>query len=719
MEIRDMETGELLQPMTLADLLRRLTPAVIRALNSLPGPIQRRLLDLPLRAQMALIDLPAPLQLQVIDALSQWGRPRIANGHGQGPATQESGALVATGRSTAMPAPGSQAKIAADLLDMLMGRGHTPDWMRGGVRVPVQRRQAAPPLMLEGSMSGSANPPPMPIFGPLRLPPSPGRGLPTFRPFELPLIRVARNHFPNRQEQLFSDIQARGLPPHRSAADASWLANHLPGLDANELLLLLHLPAQRSLSNLRALVVSKPAHRSLAFMVNLAAGNPGVSVANLVSMANLPLARTADIPPLIARKPMLISFRDWANVALALPARSVEDLVALTSLLPAKPLASIIVVGGAGPHRCGTDLVHLVQRLGARTPAEIVLLADIPARILRDLEELGNGVTATRTAAILAQLATSLSTTEPEWLLLLADLPGCTLLPARRARAICNALSRHEALLLTAARAQAALGTAHINHESGRLKTIIEARTGWTYANLMTVLTWAHFTSFDNMSRIVCNPKVDTLARLLAWLANPVVNNGNQLEAVLQNPKIQGAADVDYLLFHVTPATPGNPGVILPRYSLGDISSWITRPWADRGAAAVQKTAVNGKMLVSQIPGTGTTAGQRYSKDDDSVAWAGHICHLAMSFNSIGMPPNPVATFTGFHVSWRLPGAKDKPSDPRQFFSVNNGRVAVTDAKGGYPTGANPVATAALRAAMLAEATAMMRSYLVKLNCWM
>ena len=226
----------------------------------------------------------------------------------------------------------------------------------------------------------------------------------------------------------------------------------------------------------------------------------------------------------------------------------------------------------------------------------------------------------------------------------------------------------------------------------------------------MTVLTWAHFTSFDNMSRIVCNPKVDTLARLLAWLANPVVNNGNQLEAVLQNPKIQGAADVDYLLFHVTPATPGNPGVILPRYSLGDISSWITRPWADRGAAVVQKTAVNGKMLVSQIPGTGTTAGQRYSKDDNSVAWAGHICHLAMSFNSIGMPPNPVATFTGFHVSWRLPGAKDKPNDPRQFFSVNNGRVAVTDAKGAYPIGANPVATAALRAAMLAEATAIMRS---------
>ena len=698
----DEETGHVLPRLTLADLLTDLSPRVVRALNLLPVAMRRALGDLPLRAQMTLIDLPEATQLQIIAELSLLGRALPPHAAALGDAANP-GQAVVVGRGGAAPRPGQGGGLPADLRDFLLGRGGAPEWLRG-VRIPMPRRAAAAPRLLLG-------PPALPAprlaplglgrlgpigFGRVRLP-----GLRALGPPPIPLPR----HLPTTpQEQLFGAIEARGRPAHRSRADVASLVNQLPGLDADEALSLLRLPARRSLANLRQLVAARPLHRSLPFMVGLAAANPTLSVENLRRLADLPHARTADIPLLVANRPVAVGVRELARMAVALPARSAQDILALAALFPARSIPDIILIGGAAAHRSGPHLVRLARRLPACTPAELVALANIPVRSLGQLEELGRGISPVRTAVILVTLATTLGAIDPEWLVLLADLPGCTLLPAPQARAICNALSRHRALLGTAANAQAALATAHIGHNSIRLRDVIAARDPLTHANLMVVLNWAHYAGYANMLAIVGHAKIDTMARLVAWLNNAAVDDGNRLLAVLQNPKIENAADIDYLLIHM----------LNPRYSLTQLAQWLGRPWATRGAGVV-KTFVNGRVPLNQVPGAGGTAGQRYTPDQNSGAWGGHVYHLSMSF-TVGGPHNTIATFTGFHVTWRAAGAIPHGADPRQFFTVNGGLVAVGAAAGAYPGGPGAAITAA---AMLAEATALMESYLPRLNCWM
>lgn len=437
---------------------------------------------------------------------------------------------------------------------------------------------------------------------------------------------------------------------------------------------------------------------SLAQATQVAQDYSGYSVANLVRIARLSLARPVDWRAIVDGRPAVASILNIATMAAALNARSPADLIELAKLLDRRSCQDVITIGQAGAHRSGAELNRLARALTAFPPADIVTLADVPSTCDIDtLELLGRGITATCTADDVAFLATHCPGRSAWVLLLVGQLPATTTIPPARARAIARACEDHPDLLATAADAQAALATQSIDWHATRLRTIVESRDPLTLPNLMTVLNWPGFADFENMRRIVAHPKIDTVQRLLDYFAAPKitpavpVTYGNTLFAVLQSPKIETGRDVTFLLV---------------RYSLPQIAQWLGQPWASR--ADGNKVPVNGRVPVNRIPGTGGTAGQRYTPDVNSGAWPGRVRHLAMSFVLEGPANAREARFTGLHVSWRTAGAPDRPSDPRQWFTVANGRVTVGNTSG------NPAVTAA----MSAEAVTLMRSMLHRLNCY-
>jgi hypothetical protein len=668
-KIVDMETGEELQPLTIEDLARGLPLNVQRALMTLPPIVRQWLAGLPLAAQRGLLELSPAAQLLIIDWLGRLAQPRRPDRAAHG------GGLVPLGGAWTPPPVGRAGGLPPELVDFLLGRGQFPAFFGGiVVDLPMGAPRHSPRLL---------GPPRLNIPQRLVL-------RPPVRPIEvLPIGDV---------ERMVYSIDAYGRPPHRSREDVVRMATGFSRMSAEELHLVLQLPPARSLTNLRYLIHSKPAHCTIPFVVGLARDYPKLSVYSISQLAELPPARVPDIPRLVAGRPGVITIEGLVDLASGLPARDVEDVLVLAELYPQRTVPQIIVIGGAGGHRSGDELAELARRLPALSSAEIVALANIAARPLNALLVLGSAVNPVRTAAILATLATSLPNTPVQRLVLIANLPGCTALPLPQLRAISVALNRHGDLLGTAANAHAALGTLHINHLADLLRDVINARDPLTYANLMVILQWAHFADHQNMVRIVGHAKVDTMARLLSWLNNPNVDDGNRLYAVLQNGKVEGAADVDYLL-----------GTLLaPRYTLTQLASWLGQPWATRGAGA-NKTFVNGRVPLANVTGSGNTAGQRYSPDYNSGAWLGHIYHLSMSFSIQGH----FAVYTGFHVSWRLPGQPDRTTDPRLFFTINAGRVAVGNQAGAFP------GPALVNNAMDVEAEQLMRLYLPRVNCYM
>jgi len=213
--IVDMATGEELRPLSLADFLRNLPPAVVRALNALPAPVQQALLGLPHRAQMALLELTEATQLQIIALLAGAGpaqpRPGVPALHGTGAAP---GAMVPHGGGGPAGAarPAQPQGFPPDLLNFLLGRGKAPGWMRN-VTVPGgPGRRASGLRALMGPQPTQFGPPLSPGLN-LAAPPL-AVALPLVpSPIPPPLAATPT-------ERLLSDLERRGRPAYRPMADA-------------------------------------------------------------------------------------------------------------------------------------------------------------------------------------------------------------------------------------------------------------------------------------------------------------------------------------------------------------------------------------------------------------------------------------------------------------------------------------------------------------------
>lgn len=255
---------------------------------------------------------------------------------------------------------------------------------------------------------------------------------------------------------------------------------------------------------------------------------------------------------------------------------------------------------------------------------------------------------------------------------------------------------RFRALFSTAASAEAILSTSLINYDSAALKRLIDTNKFATYADLATVTGSPKFINFANLEQVVTHAKVDTGARLSGWINNAKVDTGTRLYTVLQNPKIHTAGELNQLLTH---------------YNLAQIIQWLAKPWVTHPTPGAL-TKVDGKvpLAVANAVGNGATAGQRYTPDQPSHASPGMVYHLSMSFSIEGTPAERIARYTGLHVSFRANGAPDRPSDPRVWFSVNNGSVAQTGTSGAFGAAA---------AEMQAEAVALVKQKLVSINCYM
>jgi len=253
---------------------------------------------------------------------------------------------------------------------------------------------------------------------------------------------------------------------------------------------------------------------------------------------------------------------------------------------------------------------------------------------------------------------------------------------------------RFPALFPSAAAAAAVLAIPLINHDSAALRRMLSTGKFASLAELTTVASWGNYTSLLNMEQIVTHAKVDTAARLVAWYGLVGGGTGAQLYAVLQNPKIQTAAELS---------------TRLARYNLTQMAQWLGNAWVGQGAAGL--TAINGRVPLASIIGTGTTAGQRYTADQASGASAGKVYHLSMSYG-IDNPGTAAAAarYTGLHVSFRNNGAPDLPSDPRAWYTVNAGQVAFNNTSGAFPV--------ADRVGMLAEADTLVNRTLTSINCF-
>jgi len=529
-------------------------------------------------------------------------------------------------------------------------------------------------------------------FGP-DLPPGLRPALTPRRPAPpLALVPPSRGLSQNPVERRVAEILELGRPANRTYEVVA-LASMFPGIPATDLHALLSLPPARRLTNLRYLVTGKPAHRSVPFMAALAAAHPGVSVYNLVALAHLPAARDGDLAALVRGAPRHVSLQALVQLGQGLPARAATELIALADLMPQRTLPQLMLLGGAPAHWSGQDIAQTARSCPAVAVPDIVILCQIPAaRGVAGLTHFCQALTPARTALNLVHLATVCPDFAPSRLAPVAELPGVTGLPTQQLRATAIALDRHDDLFTTAVEAHAALATPQLAFSSIGLRQVIEARHPGTRAQLMTILQWAHYTDFQNLLAIVGHVKIDTVARLLGWLANPLVDDGNRLITILRNAKIAAASDIDYLLAR--------------NYTLHQIGSWLGQPWATR--AGLVKTDVNGVIPLNSVPGTGGTAGQRYSPDAGS-AWPGHIYHLSMSFVIQGPPANRRARYTGFHVSWRLAGQPDRPADPRMWFNVVGGQVTPNGFAGAFPAMHVP--------AMTAEGNAVLNSYLTRTNC--
>jgi len=156
----------------------------------------------------------------------------------------------------------------------------------------------------------------------------------------------------------------------------------------------------RTLNNLSALVISRPPHRSLQFMVALAGAHPGVSVGNLRQLATLPAARTGNLAALVLRRPMSVRFADFISMSIALPARSPQDLGTLAAFVPRRSVADMTLLGSAGPHRDADFLVALARRLPLLAAVDLLALANLPPeRRLESVIELGRAATPAITVA--------------------------------------------------------------------------------------------------------------------------------------------------------------------------------------------------------------------------------------------------------------------------------------------------------------------------------
>ena len=522
-----------------------------------------------------------------------------------------------------------------------------------------------------------------------------------------PPERIGSQPSPTRIEALVGAVHHFGLPGHRNPTDVVLLATQIPGIAFIDLFQLLRLPATRTCRMLRHLAIGTPPHRSLAFMISLAVRFPGLSVGHLLRLGQLPTARDSELDRLVGGRPKSISMDNLVTLVTLLNHRHVPDLLDLASLFPQFTLPNIVALGGAPAHRSGEELVRLARKAPAQVPIGIVTIASLPpTRSLRSLLHLCSEIRPNRTVVDLVYLATQVPAADVLILAPLAELPNLAAIPVHCLSPTARAFDLHSALLLNPANSLAAITSPHLNNLSSRLDRLVQARDPQTFANLNIILQWAHYTDFPQMLSIVGHPKILQLAHLITWLTTPRVNSGTHLLQILQSPKIQNSTDINVLLA-------GAGGVT--QYDLVQILRWLGHPWATR--SAVNKVNIDGRVPLAHIPGTGTTAGQRYSPDQPSGAYHGagilnRVCHLSMSFALEGPPHARVARYTGFHVSWRVNGAPDHPADPRQWFTVKAGRVALAHTSGAFPVGA-PGPN------MVAEATTLMRNYLTRVNCAM
>jgi hypothetical protein len=253
---------------------------------------------------------------------------------------------------------------------------------------------------------------------------------------------------------------------------------------------------------------------------------------------------------------------------------------------------------------------------------------------------------------------------------------------------------RFPAMFPSAASAAAVLAIPLINHDSAGLRDMLNTGKFASLAELTTVASWGNYTNLPNMKQIVTHAKVDTAARLVAWYGLVPGGTGAQLYAVLQNPKIQTAAELS---------------TRLALYDLTQMAQWLGKAWVGQGAAGL--TAINGRVPLASIIGTGTTAGQRYTADQASGASAGKVYHLSMSY-TIDNPGRAAAAarYTGLHVSFRNNGAPDPSIGARVWYTVNAGQVAFNNTSGAFP--------AADRDGMLAEADTLVNRTLTSINCF-
>ena len=643
--VTDEETGEELRPITSQDLLDGLPPQVRQAVETLAPDTIAQLQALPMRAQLWLAGLTVPQQLAIVAALRA-GMGRLALPGPEDDADGGSRALVPVGGE---PAAGGGADafggmdIPEELLDILLGRNRGADPFGGRGGFDPAAAWMQSRSRIQPMGLGPREP--LMLMGPMAmdLPPM----LPVFEP-DLPDIPLV-------QDVGLSDIERQ----------VATMVQSVPGL-------------------------------SIGAATDVLAANPASSMRNLVRIAQLAQVRP-DWKPLLAARPPVASVVNVAALAEALPACTAPDVAALAALLDRRTVADVVAIATAGAHRPATELVALARAMLASPVADVAAFAQVPAtcpieRLVQVCRLAGGAVP----AAPLAYVLSCAPAASGQTLELVAALPGIGALLAARVKSIALLIDGEPDLFTTAVVAQNALLTPHVNHLSSRVLTIVRALPGCTLAHLTTVLTWGGWAGWADLHAVVTHAKMGTVTRLVAWLTNVRVNAalaptfGGFLLNVLNSPKIEDAPQVSYLIQY---------------YNLSQILSWLGQPWATRSGQ--HKVPVNGRLPMGSIPGTGGTAGQRYTVDQASHAWPGHVYHLSMSFGSEGTVQHPVARYTGFHVSWRIAGDPDRPGDPRQWYAVAGGQVTVGNATGGAS------------APMSAEALRLMRSMLTRVNCYM
>jgi len=257
------------------------------------------------------------------------------------------------------------------------------------------------------------------------------------------------------------------------------------------------------------------------------------------------------------------------------------------------------------------------------------------------------------------------------------------LLNVAKAQEVVSAWHKYPAMFATVEEVVSVLGTALINYNITELGTLMSSNKFRKLADLRKVVGSVKFTDIENLKAIVAHPKLDDAERLATWVDNLNFDTGANLYTVLEHAKIHTAEELS---------------VRLKKYNLTDLIKWLRKPWVARPDGIL--TAVNGVVPIATANGLGggATGGQRYTPDRRSVEGGGTQYHLSMSF----VPDGTTARYTGFHVTFRRGG-----SERRMWWSVAAGKVTA----GVVSPGITP--------AMRSEGSALLKSKLVDMNCYM